>query len=494
MNPLLPDYRNAFTILNLSDLHYCAKNHDLFEKVFKAFLEALTGLLKNNPDWFPDCLTLIGDIANKGQTEEYTQVKNYIDQIFDTIGKELYILPVPGNHDKTFPPGKENFKADLESAKKFLENYNLYLTLRSDEEIKIRKCKAVIDEYLHTYFAPYSEFIGNLNLGIDPLISLESDYYNFVGVQKIDQLKLCVVLLNTEWYYVPKDSGNQYLSVGDNIVEHIEKYCEIYRDKGYTVITLMHRSPYNLAWNDIYGSLEKRSTFDRIVDMSDLIICGHQHNKSLRNPDMVYNKTQLFQNGTTYLNKSIDGRYPYSVSLLKIEPRKRLIHSLQFCLNANENDEFIWNKPDIDHIRTFWMDNIFTRSLPRQQPTTPLYKEITFAYPISQERIEKNIKRLFYPTDNNNSNTLPSNVEVEIFDLLDKQIFERIQDIDKQIQQQLDDKLHHFILYCNKFYHNKQKTIDTPILPHYEEIHNLIRDKEIGHKIIINLVFCNFLY
>lgn len=93
-------------------------------------------------------------------------------------------------------------------------------------------------------------------------------YNNVSGIRLIDELNLCVVLLNTEWKYVRGKNVVRELSVGDDLVQHMERKIQHYRREGRLVITLMHRSPYYLEWNEVYGTSGKRSVFDRMVDMS----------------------------------------------------------------------------------------------------------------------------------------------------------------------------------------------------------------------------------
>lgn len=66
-------------LLNLSDFHYNVAENDYFESVFSSFLDTLSCFLskRENRDWIPKCLTLVGDIAQSGKKEEYEQIEHY---------------------------------------------------------------------------------------------------------------------------------------------------------------------------------------------------------------------------------------------------------------------------------------------------------------------------------------------------------------------------------------------------------------------------------
>lgn len=145
----------SFVFLNLSDLHFDLKRKNLFDEAFDAFLDAINDFLVDHREWTPDCLALVGDMANRGTKEEYGKLDNYINKLKDVVGKDLIILPVPGNHDKFFPNGSKDVEKDFQEAEQFLKLYDKYITEQSKQNEKTKADRTtVINTFLKTYFGP----------------------------------------------------------------------------------------------------------------------------------------------------------------------------------------------------------------------------------------------------------------------------------------------------------------------------------------------------
>lgn len=485
-------------ILVISDIHYLEKNADDLEKVFSSFLEALSLFLKDNREWTPDCVALVGDLAQSAKKEEYKGVEQLIGRIKDEIGRELHILPVPGNHDKKV--SRDNASLDQERAIQFLKE--------NSKDFEEKEKKESNTNFLKDYFEFYSDFAGSCyqtdkekgtRWESIPCFQTEPPYDKIQGCFIIERLHLCVMALNTEWAFVRNKDKELTLplTVGETFVEQMEKEVRLLKSKGYTVITMMHRSPYRLCWKDLWGNLEKRSPVERIIDLSDLIICGHEHNGTEHDPDLLMNATQLFQNGSSFSNQTVDARYPYIASLMRISPDKRLIHQAQFHYNMNETQNVQWQVPADSNIKTFYMDALLSPRIQRKSFSNELYKEITLLRPYSSRQLEQKIRRLFYP---NNS---PSESFCEIWPLSAQIKQKVIQFAEEYVNsgaraEQFGEV--HVIIYseCNccdcsengdrSILHQKKEAISL-----YKEIKALAKDKEISHKLIFNLVFCNIL-
>lgn len=483
-------------LLVISDIHYIEKNANDIDKVFSSFLEALSLFLKDNREWVPDCVALVGDLAQSAKEEEYNGVGRLIDKMKETIGRELYILPVPGNHDKKVL--KENTSEDQKRAKQFLEENSKELEVATKKESNI--------EFLKDYFQFYSKFAGSCyqtDKGKGtvwksiPRFQAEPPYDRIQGYFIIEPLHLCVMALNTEWAFVRNEDKELALplTVGEAFVEQMDKEVRLLKNKGYTVITMMHRSPYRLRWKDLWGNLDKRSPVERIIDLSDLIICGHEHNGTEHAPDLLMNVTQLFQNGSSFSNLTVDARYPYIASLMRINPDKRLIHQAQFHYNMNETQDVQWQVPAGNNIKTFYMDALLSPRIQRKSFSNELYKEITLLRPYKSEQLEQKIRKLFYPCNNQSAQ-----LKYEIWPLNAQTKQKIIWYTEEQTKsggctEQTDEI--HVILYseCDCPENGKQNILyqKQAAISLYKEIKTLARNNEISHKLIFNLVFCNIL-
>lgn len=494
-------------LLNLSDFHYNVDEKDLFESVFNSFLDTLSSFLskRENKDWTPNCLTLVGDIAQSGKKEEYEEIQHYLKKLSEKLGQEMYILPVPGNHDKFLPNGGREFKDDIKQAKTFLEDYKscFYLQGEDSKKEKLNETTKRMDEFLNTYFGPYSEFVSNCwNLDkdkdkvksfIDTGIRAESMKYNNVsGIRLIAELNLCVVLLNTEWKYVRGRNVVRELSVGDDLVQHMERNIQFYRRQGRLVITLMHRSPYYLEWNEVYDTPGKRSVFDRIVDMSDLIICGHEHNRQLKRPDLICNKTQLFQNGIMYSAGTSDGRDLYSASLLYVDPRKRLIHTLKFNLNTDESPEFKWRTPNLEDMQSYWMESRLWQNMGAVSPIKTLIKEIDLLYLVEEASLKDKIKRLFYAVGELNPDkiNIPTHITVDVLNV--QNLYLPL--LQEQLNLKNNSDVYHLILYYNLYWCSENTPMNEKSTDLFELAKKQIKGLKVDCELVVNFVFCNILY
>lgn len=84
--------------LHLSDFHV-GKDRYAERKMFRKILSHVQE--KKDQDWIPDLIFITGDIANRGQAEEYeTFTYEFLAELYNTLGNwEGVIFAVPGNHD-----------------------------------------------------------------------------------------------------------------------------------------------------------------------------------------------------------------------------------------------------------------------------------------------------------------------------------------------------------------------------------------------------------
>lgn len=91
--------QKPFVLLNISDIHYSVKNKNV-EKVFDNFIKTVSTFTAAHREFTPNALTVVGDIANRGQKEEYKEVKVLIKKLVDTIrpDMDIYVFQVNELH------------------------------------------------------------------------------------------------------------------------------------------------------------------------------------------------------------------------------------------------------------------------------------------------------------------------------------------------------------------------------------------------------------
>lgn len=509
---------HIFRMLILSDLHYESKRKEDFEKIFNPFLKTLSSFLHTNREWTPQCLALVGDIAHcENDATGYDDIHSFIEKMQIEIGTSFQVVTVPGNHDKqlTVPTltkeeeekikdASEQKKAEIkEKAKLRASQHDLKEAetfLKTYTSTNPADCQK-ISEYLKKYFGYYAHFTSpyynTSNWHPIPYLNIEKKLLNISGYYLVEHAKVCLIALNTEWKYVIGNAGNHrtILTLDSKVIEQIEKNAINLKRKGYSIITLMHRSPYRLCWADIYGSLDENSLVERLIGMSDLIICGHEHNTKNREPDMLMNSTLLYQNGSMFDRKKEDCRYPYSASLIRYDTKAHMLNVIRIRFNTGNALTYEWTASS-DDVKTYCMEPM-TSSKPRHLTlSNELYKEVSFSYPIEQEILHKKIRSLFY--NGSTPNDIPSYIDCSIMplnvDTIMKQVNQKIQNIKQEnIENEPFFKLYVLLLYSER---SENKDFDDQTqnaISLYKEVKSLIRKEEIGHKMVTNLIFCNIL-
>lgn len=520
MNPYDINDAPAFQMLILSDLHYECKRKEDFEKVFNPFLKTLSNFLKKNKEWTPQCLALIGDIVhNENNHDGYDEVRSFIKKMELELGKTFYIVTVPGNHDKQLTPpssikiedGEKGTgdgrkitedeikimagKIDLEAAEDFLRIYTSH---------KPENCQKASD-YLEQYFGQYARFASLYHKEKErmgkwfpvPDTKVTEELSHISGYYLMEREKVCIVALNTEWKYVAKNAGKNgsIITLGKDIIKQMEIRVKKLKREGYLIITLMHRSPYTMCWNDIYGSLEENSLVERLVGMSDLIVCGHEHNAKNREPDMLMNSTLLYQNGIMFDREKNDGRYPYSASLIRIDTKAHMLHVIRLRFNNEDALTYEWSA-STENMKTYCMEPIASPQKILKTSGDGQYKAIPFYNPIDNDMLHKKLRSLFY--GETSPDKIPPYIKCHIMELskdTDRQIDDEIGRI-KQTEtadQPSQHKLHTFLLYSKRSEGNNFELQTQKAIQLYKDIKKRIKKTEIGHKIVTNLIFCDIL-
>lgn len=378
-------------MLVLSDMHYQPGPvyKDVFHSIFRALEEELAAVWNKHPDWMPHCIVLAGDLASTDYAYKHSSVKCKkseapLEECYADIGTLLReitdilrqkkrfpcVVCTPGNHDKNIEASidKDRFEKAIKSGDK-----------SGDKSADISAC-----EMLTPCFKEYAGFASGFHKSSSDFNEkktlAESEGRPVHGIWntvpygwKGDEMgsvsgymvfpahKVCVVSFNSEVYY----SGKAVTALSEGLVENMETVLAPLKSRGFSVVTVMHRSPYKLDWASVYRiTHDGRSLVDKMVDMSDMIICGHDHRPERRSPDILEGRTPLVQNGYIFDQKDYVCRDPadrdvlYSVSLLQYNPSARVLRSRELkCSEQNYGESFkhIWKDQGV---KTYYLESL----------------------------------------------------------------------------------------------------------------------------------------
>jgi predicted MPP superfamily phosphohydrolase len=101
INMEVPEYSsNAIHILHLSDIHFNEKRFGVRREILNREFFRTVGEHIKRYDMKPDLILIAGDIAYRGQKEEYEEAIRFLHKLEEMIhNTDLMIFPVPGNHD-----------------------------------------------------------------------------------------------------------------------------------------------------------------------------------------------------------------------------------------------------------------------------------------------------------------------------------------------------------------------------------------------------------
>ena len=338
-------------MLVLSDMHYhaCERYSGVFRSIFSSLQSALAELWRDEPGWRPHCILLAGDLASSDYAYKYfgegcEKSEESLERCFNDIAGMIdglrnsealnsrvpSVVCTPGNHDKNL--GNDGSANNIK---------------RPDFESLLKDGRfREAGDYMSLYFGEYATFaaryhkkegdVGKEQRKVHAIWEAVPSAWEGTGLAPVSGMmvfpdyKMCVCSYNSEWNYC----HHSVVDASETLTSKMESKVRRLRDEGFAIVTLMHRSPYKLSWKDVYELLgDGRSLVNKIVDMSDLIICGHDHRPVRRNPDILEGETPLIQNGYMFEQKDLakqksDSRgLFYSVSLIQYNPQAKLLRS-----------------------------------------------------------------------------------------------------------------------------------------------------------------------
>lgn len=495
-----------FNILVLSDFHYKHDDKYKFEAVFNPFLECLKNLLEEQNGWVPHCVALIGDIVccdGVKSLYDYAYMAEKMHDVRRVLGGKVPIIAVPGNHDKDVSSKLGAFSAGMFTDSFFEAYFGAPKTAPPQKGSIIsllKKCfwrcglstienSSIVINSLNNCFGKYAFFAARYHTGKNwhPVPELtwtcKKKLKSISGYYLLEEPKICVIVLNTEWRYGGADKSS--MTIGKRIVEKMAPIVEDYKDKGYFIITLMHRDPGSLQWEDRYSEDQnKPSPMERMIRVSDLIICAHDHVVGEVPPDILMDSAILYRNGCMFTNnKESAGHYPFFASLLKIDKKNRLLLSRKIRCESAECGEITWGESSI---KTYCWQHIETPVIAPAKRINRLYKEIWMQYPLDNQILEEKILSLYFDKEQ-----IPSFMHV-VCCLLDKAPKRFWQEAKRVKGKTLVFLLYERIDLAN----DSWKEEISGLINGYKKIRDDLQDqaKENGLEVVFNLVLCKMLW
>lgn len=385
---------NSVVIFNLSDLHLDTAFETAQETIFNELIRDFSNYIKENNTWNPRYVIIAGDIINRGDTANYKFAKKLIINFCNKLKiSGDHVIMAPGNHDK-----KELTIDSEEQYKTSKKTFSQFCSLpQNPESIKKDAQKKTLDTFLEEHkkgFEEYCKFYHDISFEHSkypyhtyPLIG-NTDIKLVTGLKMFDEDRICFLSLNTEWLYaadsilekVPQKEIQ--FETGKNIVSYLHsKIKEICPD--YTVITLMHRCPYEMSWFEINKQDGfTKSTLGSIEHCTDILVSGHDHSVYNQVPDMVKNKIQHFRLSTASWQQSQDDKiFPYSVTALRVDGVQEYVEVLKgnYSQPSNGNDSW-WSFTSLKHkyplrnkYEKIYKNNYNTPFKPRHIESIPVY-------------------------------------------------------------------------------------------------------------------------
>lgn len=302
-------------ILHFSDLHFgsyyynldsAIQEHENFNIVIK---DQLFNFFINNNIKI-DIVALTGDISYRNNEKGYEDFKIWLKELCGknvlNLNLKKNVIMCPGNHDSGYDNRKKYGLVSKEEASKNAELKN------ADDELIIDKLPE-----RQKQFERFNNMCSSLEIKKLENFEKQLGAYSVpyvIGKRVINGINF--VVLNTAWNSFPEttnageDNGSCYgnLFLGRQLLNVL--FSKLNKD--IPTVMLFHH-PFSWLHETevrIYKSGQPLTAFHLVKEYSDIILNGHIHGK-IDLPDLLGNKTLVFNGGTLYL--SAEDMYQFEI-------------------------------------------------------------------------------------------------------------------------------------------------------------------------------------
>ena len=314
-------------ILHISDLHleeFKPQGKNLIKSRFQEnnFQTKFYKTLKDNCNKL-DYVIITGDLANKGISNEYTLVREFLDEIIKkTSVKKENILICPGNHDINW--GKSE-KAYINNANKEINKGNP--RPNEKESFKFHQEK----------FEDFKKFYDNFYSNNKIEFNSENTVFRDLKI-KVDNVELQICIINScfEESHYP-DNHHGYIEHGS-----LDKYLE-QQNSSTLKIALLHHVPISINKTKVIDNWDEEIKYLCKIHNIRLFLFGHQHKN--QGNKLSEGKNEFLQYSVGAFAKIEDGvnnsfnilSLSYNETESNIEVKKTPFHYI------NDGDELDWH-------------------------------------------------------------------------------------------------------------------------------------------------------
>jgi hypothetical protein len=251
------------TWLHLSDVHFQDKpgamkwNQD---KIKESFINSLPKLLASW-DLSPDLLFFTGDVAFSGEPPQYDLAGKFLEQVRNSINKDMRTYVVPGNHDVCWEKIDDLENEIRESLTNQYEVSSLLMNdTNKDKREKIFSKFESFSSFLTHHFDQYGTPV------------FRDDYF-YIDLFEHSGIELGVAGLNSAWLSTKKGKASYDLDIGQLLLgePQVDKSINLL-DSAQIKFALLHHPPESMWFKD----------FDRRMQAAflprfDFILRGHEH-------------------------------------------------------------------------------------------------------------------------------------------------------------------------------------------------------------------------
>ncbi len=370
-------------ILLISDLHYDIVNEaDTGISGLAINDKLLQNIVEQGPEWEPDIVIVAGDLVNRNIEINYPHYYDLVQKLTSRFPNLRHtFFSTPGNHDVTRENKEDGLKdlailngAELPNVgeeklgKKEKKEKRALMRTALAKISKLRFTGAVSDTVFHfeqIYFQRYlskrtelqSSPAGNTILAPVEL-TFAMDRFETVYLKSV--LGLTLVGHNSSFFcnIGDEDEDRNSLYLMKELVETIQRKI----NTNDPVISFMHHPFYILNDSEHIGPAKNvdkediNNNFTKIIDHSDLILCGHVHG-ILHDPTFLLGKAYLLTNGTSFTTENYIRKFhPYTFGLVKVNKqlRKFSLKKFKYCTVGEDEVTTDGFYPDIHEKRPFY--------------------------------------------------------------------------------------------------------------------------------------------
>ena len=249
-------------ILHISDLHF-GRDKTKTEKQNRKLVLKLLGekILDLGEGWRPSYLCITGDIADSGAAAEYDKAREWLLRFLEKLSIDISgVFMCPGNHDADQDIGDTSPKPE------------------SDEEVD-NILSFPLPAHIEVPFANYSRFLEGLGV---PRYSCTANAYNqsyLFGVSKVAH-NLKFICCNSCFFSWDKKAKRKPM-LGNSLLDHMqaEDLIEPVPDYATITVAIVHHPREQLGESECFSWSHRPAAFNRLAEMSHIILMGHEHAK-----------------------------------------------------------------------------------------------------------------------------------------------------------------------------------------------------------------------